>query len=255
MMATLSQTLNRSVIIRASRSTVFRHFTDSARWAAWWGAGSTIDPRPGGRVYVRYVDGTEASGEVVEIDPPRRLVFTYGYASGKPFGPGGSRVAIDLAQHADGTRLTLTHDLPDAASLDEHVQGWRYQLSVFANVAADEANAAISDAIDAWFATWSITDASERAAAFARIAADSVRFGDRFSCIDGIAELVPHVGAAQHFMRGIALVRKGAVRHCQGTALAEWTATAPDGQVRGAGTSVFIVGADGRFQAVTGFWN
>lgn len=255
MMATLSHTLARTVTIRAAQSTVFRHFTDSARWAAWWGAGSTIDARPGGRVYVRYVDGTEASGEVVEIDPPRRIVFTYGYASGKPFGPGGTRVTIALAPHADGTRLTLTHDLPDAASRDEHEQGWRYQLSVFANVAVDEVNARIADAIDAWFSAWSITDAAERASAFARIAVDSVQFRDRFSCIDGIADLVPHVGAAQHFMRGIALSRKGSVRHCQGTALAEWTATAPDGQVRGAGTNVFVVNADGRFVAITGLWN
>ena len=25
-----------------------RYFTDNTRWAAWWGPGSTIDPRPGG---------------------------------------------------------------------------------------------------------------------------------------------------------------------------------------------------------------
>jgi len=255
MMATLSHTLTRTVIIRASQSTVFRYFTDSARWAAWWGAGSTVDPRPGGRVYVRYPDGTEASGEILEIDPPRRIVFSYGYASGKPIGPAGSRVTIELAVHADGTKLMLTHDLPDATSRDEHVQGWRYQLSVFANVAADEANAAITDAIDGWFATWSITDAGERSRAFARIAADGVQFRDRFSCIDGIAELVPHVGAAQHFMAGILLSRKGAVRHCQGTAIADWTAAAPDGKVRGSGTNVFVVGADGKFVTVTGFWS
>ena len=36
------------VRIEADRETVFRYFTDSGRWAAWWGAGSTIDPRPGG---------------------------------------------------------------------------------------------------------------------------------------------------------------------------------------------------------------
>src|SRR5262249_37907496 len=149
----------------------------------------------------------------------------------------------------------LTHDLPDAASRDEHVQGWRYQLSLFANVAADEANAGVGDAVDAWFAAWSITDATARERAFASIASDSVQFRDRFSSVEGLAELVPHVGAAQHFMRGIALARKGAVRHCQGTAIAEWIASAPDGQVRGTGTNVFIVGADGRFKSVTGFWS
>ena len=39
--ATLSHTLERSILIRARRDIVFRFFTDTSRWAAWWGAGST----------------------------------------------------------------------------------------------------------------------------------------------------------------------------------------------------------------------
>lgn len=46
--------LDRTITIQAPRETVFRYFTESARWAAWWGAGSTIDPRPGGRMYIRH---------------------------------------------------------------------------------------------------------------------------------------------------------------------------------------------------------
>jgi uncharacterized protein YndB with AHSA1/START domain len=45
--AALPYELKRVLVIQASRETVFRFFTDEARWAAWWGAGSTIDPRPG----------------------------------------------------------------------------------------------------------------------------------------------------------------------------------------------------------------
>src|SRR5262249_5445683 len=47
-MTELTHSLNRTVVIRAMPETVFRYFTDSARWAAWWGHGSTIDARPGG---------------------------------------------------------------------------------------------------------------------------------------------------------------------------------------------------------------
>jgi len=36
-----------TVHIEAQPETVFSYFTDSVRWAAWWGAGSTIDARPG----------------------------------------------------------------------------------------------------------------------------------------------------------------------------------------------------------------
>jgi hypothetical protein len=40
--ATLSHTLDRSILIRADREVVFRFFTDTAQWAAWWGAGPPL---------------------------------------------------------------------------------------------------------------------------------------------------------------------------------------------------------------------
>src|SRR5439155_5824159 len=109
----------------------------SDRWAAWWGKGSTIDPRPGGRVVIRYPNAVEAGGEVIEIDPPRRILFTFGYASGQGIPLGGSRVTIALAPEADGTRLHLHHEFSDEKIRDHHVQGWRYQLALFANLVAD----------------------------------------------------------------------------------------------------------------------
>jgi hypothetical protein len=82
-----------------------------------------------------------------------------------------------------------------------------------------------------------------------------VRFSDRFSAIGGGDEVSTHIGAAQRFMPGIRLERRGAVRHCQGTVLAEWVALAADGANKGAGTNVFTFGSDGKIAAVTGFWN
>ena len=137
--ATLSHTLERSIVIRAQREVVFRFFTDSARWAAWWGAGSTIDPRPGGRVFIRYPGGIEVSGEIVEIDEPERIVFTYGFVAGSPIPPGSSLVTIALERERAGTRVRLSHAFAEAQVRDEHVQGWRYQLSLFANAVADDA--------------------------------------------------------------------------------------------------------------------
>src|SRR5258708_6795042 len=89
-MTTLTHQLDRTIVIEAPQAVVFKYFTDPVRWAAWWGAGSTIDARPGGRLLVRYPDGTEAAGEVVTVAPPSEIVFTYGYVKGTPFPPGGS---------------------------------------------------------------------------------------------------------------------------------------------------------------------
>src|SRR5262249_11926455 len=120
-MTVLTETLDRSIVIRARPASVFRYFTDTDRWAAWWGAGSSIEAKPGGQMRIRYPDGTEAAGEVVEIDTPHRIVFTYGYVKGDLIPPGGSRVTIDVEPHADGTRVALTHEFADAKTRDHHL--------------------------------------------------------------------------------------------------------------------------------------
>jgi len=251
----LAHRLDRTLVIGAPPAAVFRYFTDPARWAAWWGKGSTIDARPGGRVMVRYPEGTEALGEVVEIDAPSLIVFTYGYASGTPVPPGGSRVTIRLAPAPRGTRLHLVHEFADAAVRDEHLQGWRYQLSLFANVVADEVQGDVGALVDAWFTMWSDADEAARTSWLAAMAAPDVRMRDRFSCVEGTDELTRHIGAAQRFMPGLRLQRDGQARHCQGVVVSEWTAAGPDGQPRGRGTNVFTLSPDGKIETVTGFWS
>ena len=253
-MNVLAHALERTIVIRATPEIVFRFFTDAARWAAWWGVGSSIEARRGGRVLIRYPDGTEAVGEVEEVVPPERIVFTYGYVTGRPIPPGASRVTIRLAAHAEGTRLYLRHEFPDEASRDHHIQGWRYQLSLFANLVANEVHAGAAEAVDRWFAAWAIADDHERDAALATIASPDVQVRDRFTAIDGVADLSPHIAAALRFMPGLRMRRNGDVRHCQGTVLADWIATGADAQPRGRGTSVFAFGFDGRISSVVGFW-
>ena len=253
-MTAIAHQLQRSILIDAPPATVFRYFTDSDRWAAWWGPGSTIDARPGGRVFVRYPNGVEAAGEVVAVDPPAKITFTYGYLKDAP-GPGESLVTITLEASArGGTRLQLTHDFAEAAHRDHHVQGWRYQLSVFANVVANELHADPAARVDAWFAVWSEPDGKAVDAALAHIAAPDVRVRDRFSCLAGAADVGEHIRASQRFMPGVRLQRDGAAHHCQGTVLANWIATGPDGTERSRGTNVFTLTGDGRIEAVTGFW-
>ena len=253
-MTVLAHQLDRTLTIAAPPDAVFRYFTDTDRWAAWWGAGSTIDPRPGGRVLVRYPGGVEALGEVLEIDPPRRIVFSYGYASGTPVPPGGSRVTIQLAPAGKGTRLHLMHELSDASVRDEHVQGWRYQLSVFANVVADALHADGPALAERWLSAWNESEDGSRRRALAEIAAPGVHMRDRYSSVEGIDDLTAHIGAAQAVMPGLRMELAGTVRHCQGILLAEWIAKGPDGQQKAGGTNVFVLDVSGRIESVTGFW-
>src|SRR3984957_2744295 len=254
-MDSLNFKVERTVEIQASCETVFSFFTDSARWAKWWGAGSAIEPYAGGRVYIRHPNAVEVVGEVIEIVPPVRIVFTWGNAGGKPITEGASLVTILLERNGAGTKLRLLHEFNDEAMRDEHVQGWRFQLALFANVVADEMFADAAGLVDAWFNAWALEDQKARDTEFARIAVADVRFRDRFSLLDGLADLSAHAGASQRFMPGIRMRRKGNVRHCQGTIVADWVATSADGQERMSGMNVFAMGPSGRIDSVTGLMN
>lgn len=252
-MTDLPHQLDRTLLIKAKPETVFRYFTDNARWAKWWGAESAIDATAGGKVSIRYPNGAEAVGEVLEVVPPERIVFTYGYASGTPIPPGASRVTIDLERTGEGTRLTLRHEFVDAAVRDQHVQGWRYQLSLFANIVSNEAFADASKAVDAWFRVWAVTDEPARAELLNRIAAPGIRFHDRHSSLDGMHDLLAHICAALRYTPGVWLQRRGDVRQCQGAVLADWVAIDGDAKERMSGTSVFVLDAERKIESVTSF--
>jgi uncharacterized protein YndB with AHSA1/START domain len=246
--------MDRIVIIEARPATVFSFFTDTARWAAWWGAGSTIEPRQGGRLLIRHANGVEVAGKVLEIEAPTRLVFTYGYVAGSPIPEDGSRVTIQLDPAPGGTRLHLTHEFADQTQRDHHVQGWRYQLALFANLIANTVHAEAPSIVDGWFEAWNELQAERRREAFARLVEPDVQFRDRYGFTSGLDDLLAHIAAVHQFMPGLKLQRSGDVRHCLGRALSDWQAVGTDGGARGRGTNAFVFGPEGRIAAVTGFW-
>jgi uncharacterized protein YndB with AHSA1/START domain len=251
---TLPHRLHRTITIRAPRETVFEFLTDNARWASWWGAGSTIEPRRGGAVRVRHPNGIEMAGEVLDFVPLARLVFTFGYPSGQPMPVDGSRVTIELEDAPGGTRLTLTHDFSDEPMRDEFVQGWRYQLALFSNAVLGRLHAGAATTVDRWFAAWADPEPESRHRALAAVAASDVVFRDRYGYVRGIDDLAAHVTAVLRFMPGVRLERQGDVRHCQGALLVNWSAVDESGQARGAGTNAFELDATGRIGSVVGFW-
>jgi uncharacterized protein YndB with AHSA1/START domain len=247
--------LERSILICAQPKTVFRYFTDAKLFAEWWGAGSHIEGRRGGAVKIVYPDGTVAIGQVLEAVEEQRIVFTYGYEDpSKPIPPGGSRVTITLEKRVEGTWLSLKHEFADAETRDRHVQGWRYQLALFANAAAATQQANLRATLDRYFAAWCESEATSRRGALAEIAVPEMVFQDRFGCTSGLDDLEAHIAASQIHMPGVALVRCGDPKHCQGTALVEWEARGRDGKSLARGNNVFTLAPDGRITRVVGFW-
>jgi uncharacterized protein YndB with AHSA1/START domain len=253
-MTDLPHRLDRTLFIKAPRSVVFRFFTDPQRWAGWWGEGSTIDAQLGGAVLIRYPGGIEVQGVVLELQADERIVFSYGYASGKPIPVGSSRVTITLEEASGGTRLVLRHDFQEASARDQHAQGWRYQLALFANAVANDLHQGAEATVDQWFAAWSNSDADARATTLAAITSPGVRFADRFGAVDGLEELFVHIAAVHAFMSGTRVERDGPVRHCQGKVLADWKAAPAGGHPAARGTNLFLLSAEGKIEDVTGFW-
>jgi uncharacterized protein YndB with AHSA1/START domain len=109
---------------------VFPCFTDPTRYVQWMGTEADLDPVPGGAYRVRMRDGVETVGQFLEVDPPRRLVFTWGWTQGSPVPPGSSRVVVTLEPEAGGTRVVLRHhDLPDDRQRQHHTAGWQMYLT------------------------------------------------------------------------------------------------------------------------------
>jgi len=127
-----------SVRIAASPEVVFPYFTDPDLVTTWLAERADLDPRPGGNFAID-VDGGQARGSYVEIDPARRVVFTWGIPGDPDLPEGSSTVEIVLAAEGDDTVVTLTHrDLP-AGKRPSHQEGWERHLGGLVSTAGTAA--------------------------------------------------------------------------------------------------------------------
>jgi uncharacterized protein YndB with AHSA1/START domain len=119
-----------TIDVRATREQVYEMFVDPAKLAAWIGIRAMLEPRPGGQFRFELLPGEFCSGRYVELDPPRRVVFTWGWESGAlPVEPGSTTVEVELHEHGDTTRVHLTHRGLTDSMRPFHADGWRRFLA------------------------------------------------------------------------------------------------------------------------------
>ncbi len=113
--------------------------TPDAVWAAltrpeftgkfWWGRRCESDWRQGSSLTLRAPDGEpDFTGEVLESDPPRRLVYTFDV---RKIDEPPSRVTYEIEAVGDSVCLTVTHDRFPADSMVRAgiAKGWPGILS------------------------------------------------------------------------------------------------------------------------------
>ncbi len=121
------------VFIAAPRERVFEALTDPKQALQWWGQSDHcqlnefhMDVRPGGKWSTRARSATMGSktieGEFLEIDPPRRLAYTWNAS----WMAKTTKVLWELEVGNDGTFLKLTHTgfAGDVEQAKNHSVGW-----------------------------------------------------------------------------------------------------------------------------------
>lgn len=120
------------IYIRTTPERLWEAITDPAIRAKYnFGAGVRCDWQVGSRLEMEHpAGGLLGEGEILEIDPPTRLVQTMRALWGEEVkAEGTSRVTWEIEQVQDSCRLTVTHDQLREGANDELFGGWPMILS------------------------------------------------------------------------------------------------------------------------------
>ncbi|MGH3274547.1 MAG: SRPBCC family protein [Streptosporangiaceae bacterium] len=125
-----------TVYIDAPPERVYEFFTRPEAIVRWMGEYALLEPESGGQFTVN-VTGAPVRGRFLHVDPPHRLVISWGYAGSDRLPPGASTVEVHIIADGTGSRVDLEHrDLPSAEEAG-HAIGWTHYLARLNEAVAD----------------------------------------------------------------------------------------------------------------------
>jgi uncharacterized protein YndB with AHSA1/START domain len=126
-----TKAVEREIKIEAKPETVFSYLVEEEKMRRWMGIAGSWQPKPGNPFRLVVTNEDTASGKFVEVQPPNRLVFTFGWEGDDAVTkPGTSTVEITLKVDGNGTLVRLVHrDLPNEESAKSHGHGWEHYLA------------------------------------------------------------------------------------------------------------------------------
>jgi uncharacterized protein YndB with AHSA1/START domain len=131
--AIIEDRIEQEIRIAAPPEVVFSFFTDPAKHPRWMGRRAMLDARPGGLYRCEVNDTLTVIGEYIVVEPPSRVVFTWGFDGNDTVPPGSSTVSVTLTPTPDGTHVHLVHTGLPHPALGDHEEGWRGYLAQLAS--------------------------------------------------------------------------------------------------------------------------
>ena len=113
--------------IKAPPEVVFPYFTEHALIVKWIGDRADLDPQPGGVFSLDFGDSL-VRGTYLSVEPPKRVVFSWGIPGSDALPPSGSTVEVVLTRDGDDTIVVLTHRGLPASPIGDHRAGWEEML-------------------------------------------------------------------------------------------------------------------------------
>jgi uncharacterized protein YndB with AHSA1/START domain len=120
------------VYIASTAEKVFAALTDAEMSAQYWSGNRIVSAwTVGAPLALKGKQANVVIGKVLEIDPPRRLAYTFHSQHDGLDKEGPSRVTFDIEALKDQVKLTVTHDdFPVGSEVFGHIsRGWPHVLS------------------------------------------------------------------------------------------------------------------------------
>ena len=119
-------TAEKSVLVPLDPDETFALLTQPERLRRWQAVTARIELRAGGEYRWTIIPGHTASGMITEVEPGKRIVFTWGWEGSADLPPGASTVTITLEPAEGGTNVHLVHSGLTPEQAAGHLEGWNH---------------------------------------------------------------------------------------------------------------------------------
>ena len=118
----------KSVLVPLGADETFALITQPGRLRRWQAITARVDLRAGGAYRWTIIPGHTACGTFTEVEPGRRVVFTWGWEDSGELPPGASTVIVTLEPAEGGTLVRLVHKGLTGEQAASHAEGWSHYL-------------------------------------------------------------------------------------------------------------------------------